>query len=62
VGSTICINVVVIWVVGAIDYFVAKLQRKFLAHDVMDNCNLQRFVGVFCMGVSESIVDINDHF
>jgi len=58
----ICINVVVIWVVGATDYFVAKLQRRFLVHDVMDNCNLQRLVGVFCMGDGESRVDTNDNF
>jgi len=58
----ICINVVVIWVVGATDYFVPKLQRRFLVHDVMDNCNLQKFVGVFCMGVGESRVDTSDHF
>jgi hypothetical protein len=61
-GSLICINVVVIWVVRAVDYFVAKLQGRFLAHDVMDNCNLQRFVSVFCMGVGEYRVDTNDHF
>jgi hypothetical protein len=54
--------VVVIWVVRVADHFVAKLQWRFLAHDVMDNCNLQRFVGVFCMGVGESIMDINDHY
>jgi hypothetical protein len=36
-GSLICIDVVVIWVVGAIDCLAAKLQGRFHAHDVMDN-------------------------
>ncbi len=53
---------VIIWVVGAVDYFVAKLQGRFFVHDVMDNCNLQRFVGVFSMGVGESKMDTSDHF
>jgi hypothetical protein len=26
------------------------------------SCNLQRFVGSFCMGVGESIIDTGDHF
>jgi hypothetical protein len=54
--------VLVVWVVRVANYFVAKLEGRFLVHDVMDNCNLQRFVGVFCMGVGESRMDINDHF
>jgi hypothetical protein len=35
-GSLICIDVVVIWVVGVADYLVAKLQREFLTCDVME--------------------------
>ncbi len=26
------------------------------------SCNLQKFVGFFCMGVGESIMDTSDHF
>jgi hypothetical protein len=26
------------------------------------SCNLQRFVGFFCMGVGESIMNTSDHF
>ncbi len=26
------------------------------------SCTLQRFVGFFCMGVGESIMDTRDHF
>jgi hypothetical protein len=36
-GSLICIDVVVIWVVGATDCLAAKLQGRFHAHDVMDS-------------------------
>jgi hypothetical protein len=36
-GSLICIDVVVIWVVGAIDCLAAKLERRFLTYDVMES-------------------------
>jgi len=36
-GSLICIDVVVIWVVGATYCLAAKLQRRFHVHDVMDS-------------------------
>ncbi len=35
--SLICIDVVIIWVVRAIDCLAAKLERKFLTYDVMES-------------------------
>jgi hypothetical protein len=35
-GNLICIYVLVIWVVRPTNWLIAKLQRRFHAHDLMD--------------------------